>query len=99
MAHLTASWRARVLRRIGALTAASAPTQIAIRGRVVRPGMRFQHTQWTIGLPDGTVRPDTCTVVAVRGGFLHYRNESGFVARSYPSSFASLITRWLPETA
>jgi hypothetical protein len=73
--------------------------QIAIHGRVVRPGMRFQHRNWLVALPGGGVRPDTCTVTAVRRGIVHYRNEAGFERASYPSEFVADVGRWLPEAA
>jgi len=74
-------------------------TQIAILNREVRPGMRFQHAYWVVGLPDGSVRPETCTVTAVRRGVVQYRSESGYVAASYPSSFVTAVDRWLDEAA
>jgi hypothetical protein len=73
--------------------------QIAILGRVVRPGMRFEHRRWVVGLPDGTVRADTCTVTAVRRGVVYYRNESEHGAGRYPSDFVSEVGRWLDEAA
>jgi hypothetical protein len=74
-------------------------TQIAILGRVVRPGMRFQHSRWIVSLRDGMIRPATCTVTAVRKGVVYYRNEYGFVAASYPSDFVHEVGHWLVEAA
>jgi hypothetical protein len=74
-------------------------TQILIRGRWVRPGMRFAHRRWTVAQTDGTSRPDTCTVVSVREGVVHYRSESGQDSGGSPSEFVNHVDRWLPEAA
>jgi hypothetical protein len=73
--------------------------QIAILGRVVRPGMRFEHSRWVVNLPDGTVRPAACTVTAVRRGVVHYRNEDGSAAAGYPSDFVDEVDHWLVQAA
>jgi hypothetical protein len=74
-------------------------TQIAILGRVVRPGMRFLHRRWLVEQPNGAVRPTVCTVTAVRGGIIYYRDEAGALAVRYPSDFGSDVNRWLDEAA
>ena len=74
-------------------------TQIMIHGRVVRPGMRFLHRRWLVGLPDGTVRSTICTVTALRRGIVYYRDESGVLAVRYPSDFAADVSRWMEEAA
>jgi hypothetical protein len=74
-------------------------TQIAILGRVVRPGMRFEHARSFVLFADGSFRPDTCTVTSVRRGVVQYQKQSGDVAASYPSSFVSVVSRWLADAA
>jgi hypothetical protein len=73
--------------------------QIAILGRVVRPGMRFQHSRRVLSRPDGTGRPAICTVTAIRRGVVHYRDETGLLAASYPSEFVNDVGQWLVEAA
>jgi hypothetical protein len=73
--------------------------QIAILGRVVRPGMRFAHSRWLVSMPDGTLRPATCTVTAVRRGVVYYQNEDGSTGASYPSDFVDEVNHWLVEAA
>ena len=74
-------------------------TQIAILGRLVRPGMRFEHNQWIVDMPNGAFRPVMCTVTAVRRGVVHYRSEFGLIAQSNPTYFVTVIARWLDEAA
>jgi hypothetical protein len=74
-------------------------TQVAILNRVVRPGMRFRHKQWVVGRPDGSVRPDTCTVTAVRRGVVHFQTEAGHTTQSNPTSFIHHVDHWLDEAA
>jgi hypothetical protein len=74
-------------------------TQIVIFGHLVRPGMRFLHRRWLVGLPNGTVRPTICTVTGLRRGIIYYRDESGTMAARYPSEFVSDVNRWLEEAA
>jgi hypothetical protein len=74
-------------------------TQITILGYLVRPGMRFLHRRWLVGLPDGTVRPTICTVTRLHRGIVYYRDESGALTARYPSDFVSDVNRWLQEVA
>jgi len=73
--------------------------QILIVGRLLRPGMCFEHASEIVRLPNGRLRPDVCTVIAVRRGLVYYRHESGQVDSSYPSSFVTVVARWLDEAA
>jgi hypothetical protein len=77
----------------------SMSTQILILGRLLRPGMRFQHASRTVRSPNGTVRPHLCTVTAVRRGLVSYRDEAGRLDHGYPSSFVTVVARWLEEAA
>jgi hypothetical protein len=73
--------------------------QIAILGRLVRPGMRFQHRRWWVPAPDGSVRPAVCTVTAIRRGIVYYEDDSGQAVGQYPSDFVYDVDRWLELAA